>query len=289
MAAQTVCAVIVTYNPRETFIKNIVDIAAQADHVVVVDNGSSSDTGPYLDELEERPGCTIIRNVQNLGIACALNLGLKYALDAGYDWVCTLDQDSQVSDGFITKMLECFNRASDPGRIALIAPTYVDRKSGVTLQLKRAGDGQILTAMSSGSMVPLSAIRNLGFFDESLYMDAVDIEFCLRARRRGMLIVQSSAVLFHSLGQTSYHHVFGLHFGVTNHAAGRRYYMTRNRLTLLMRYARDWPWIWRESKTLLLDTAKIALVEENKLRKFRAIAAGIADACRGKVGKTVEL
>lgn len=157
------------------------------------------------------------------------------------------------------------------------------------MRLKRARNGQILTTMTSGSMVSMAAIRKLGFFDESLYMDAVDIEFCLRARREGMLILQSPAVLLHSLGQTSYYRLFGLRFGVTNHAANRRYYMTRNRLRLLMRYAADWSWTWRESRTMLLDVAKIVLAEDNKWRKFRAIAAGIADACRGKVGKQVEL
>ena len=289
MTAQTVCAVIVTYNPRPTFIDNIVNVAAQVKHVVVVDNGSSNETERHLHTLGTRPGCTVIRNRQNLGIALALNLGVKYASDAGYDWVCTFDQDSQICDGFISKMLEAYQRAPHPERVALLAPSYVDRESGVEMRLKRACNGQILTTMTSGSMVPLTTIRKLGFFDESLYMDAVDIEFCLRARREGMLILQSPAVLLHSLGATSYHRLFGLRFGVTNHAANRRYYMTRNRLRLLMRYATDWPWTWRESRTMLLDAAKIVLAEDNKWRKFRAIAAGIADACRGKLGKQVEL
>jgi len=289
VTAQTVCAVIVTYNPRPTFIDNIVNVAAQVKHVVVVDNGSSNETERHLHTLGTRPGCTVIRNRQNLGIALALNLGVKYASDAGYDWVCTFDQDSQICDGFISKMLEAYQRAPHPERVALLAPSYVDRESGVEMRLKRACNGQILTTMTSGSMVPLTTIRKLGFFDESLYMDAVDIEFCLRARREGMLILQSPAVLLHSLGATSYHRLFGLRFGVTNHAANRRYYMTRNRLRLLMRYATDWPWTWRESRTMLLDAAKIVLAEDNKWRKFRAIAAGIADACRGKLGKQVEL
>ncbi len=289
MTAQTVCAVIVTYNPRPGFIENIVSVAAQVGHVVVVDNGSSTEAAQHLHDLETSLGCKVIRNYQNLGIAVALNLGVKYALETGSDWACTFDQDSRVCDGFISTMLEAYKLAPCPKRVALLAPTYVDRESGVKMRLKRARNGQILTTMTSGSMVSMAAIRKLGFFDESLYMDAVDIEFCLRARREGMLILQSPAVLLHSLGQTSYYRLFGLRFGVTNHAANRRYYMTRNRLRLLMRYAADWSWTWRESRTMLLDVAKIVLAEDNKWRKFRAIAAGIADACRGKVGKQVEL
>lgn len=289
VTAQTVCAVIVTYNPKPTFIENIVNVAAQVDDVVVVDNGSSVETQRHLNELDTRLGCKVIRNIQNLGIALALNLGVKYALEAKYDWVCTFDQDSQITNGFISQMLEAYQSAPHPETVALLAPNYVDRDSGVKMRLKRACNGQILTAMTSGSMVPLTTIRKLGFFDESLYMDAVDIEFCLRARRQGMSILQSPAVLLHSLGETSYYRIFGLRFGVTNHAASRRYYMTRNRLRLLVRYAGDWPWTWRESSTMVLDTAKIVLAEDNKWGKVRAIAAGIADACRGRRGKQVEL
>jgi rhamnosyltransferase len=153
----------------------------------------------------------------------------------------------------------------------------------------RASNGEILTTMTSGSMMPASAMNEVGPFDESLFMDYVDIEFCLRARRKRMLILQSSAVLFHSLGRTTYHRLFGLAFGATNHSAARRYYITRNRLILLMRYAADWPWAWREWRAMLFETVKIVLVENNKWRKFRAMAVGTADALTGRVGKRIEL
>jgi rhamnosyltransferase len=83
--------------------------------------------------------------------------------------------------------------------------------------------------------------------------------------------------------------LFGLRFGVTNHSAGRRYYITRNRLRLLIRYASDWPWMWRESRAMLLDAGKILLAEDDKWNKFRAMAWGTVDALRGRVGRQIEL
>jgi rhamnosyltransferase len=290
MTAQSVCAVVVTYNPRSTFIDNIEAIAAQVRHLVVIDNGSSAaETEQYLCELETRLGCKVVRNHQNLGIAVALNLGVKYVIEAGFDWVCTFDQDSRVCDGFVSEMLEAYQQAPNPRRVAVLVPRYVDGDSGVGVRLRRAGNGEILSAMTSGSMIPVSTIHELGLFDESLYIDAVDTEFCLRARRKGMSILQSPAVLLHSLGRTTYHHLFGLHFGTTNHSPGRHYYITRNRLRLLMRYAFDWPWVWREIRGMIFDDIKIILVEDNKWSKFRAMAAGAADALSGRVGKQVEL
>ncbi|MGB0109498.1 MAG: hypothetical protein WBP52_13450, partial [Terriglobales bacterium] len=53
VTAQSVCAVIVTHNPRPTFIDNIVAVAAQVGHVAVVDNGSGGETEQLLQELEK--------------------------------------------------------------------------------------------------------------------------------------------------------------------------------------------------------------------------------------------
>jgi rhamnosyltransferase len=185
-------------------------------------------------------------------------------------------------------MQETYQRAPHPEKVALITPRYVDRETGIYLRLRRAG-GEILTTLTSGSMMPASAIRKLGLFEESLYIDAVDTEFCLRARRNGMVILESPAVLLHSLGRMTYHHLLGLHFGTTNHPPGRHYYITRNRLRLLSRYAADWPWFWREIRGMIFDDAKIMLVEPNKWRKFRAMAAGAVDALSGRFGKQIEL
>ncbi len=289
MTGRSVCAVIVTYNPQVTFIENIAMVAAQVGGVVVVDNGPSGATEQYLRELEGQLSCKVIRNPENLGIAAALNLGVKFAMQAGFGWVCTFDQDSRVSERFIPQMLETYQRAPDPEKVALIAPSYVDRESGINVRLRCAGDGEILAAMTSGSMIPVSVIRQLGFFDESLFIDAVDTEFCLRARQKGMSILQSPAVLLHSLGRTTYHRFLGLQFGATNHSAARHYYIARNRLRLLSRYAGDWPWVWREIRGMIFDDVKILLVEDQKWQKFRAMAAGAADALSGKFGKQIEL
>jgi rhamnosyltransferase len=287
--APRVCAVVVTYNPRPSFVENVAALSTEVDHIVVVDNGSSSETEVYLVGLEARLGCKVIRNHQNLGIAAALNIGVKYAMGAGFDWVATFDQDSRVSDGFISLMLETYRQAPHPEKVAVVAPSYVDRESGARWKVAPASDGSLLSAWSSGSLMPVGAIQSVGAFDESLFIDRVDTDFCLRARRRGMLILQSPAVLFHSLGRITYHRLFGRNFEVTNHSAGRRYYITRNRLRLLARYWMDRPWARRECWEILTENIAVLLVEDHKWQKFRAIIRGAVDALRGKTGKRIEL
>jgi rhamnosyltransferase len=284
-----VCAVVVTYNPSSSFVENVEALDGQVGHIVLVDNGSSDETGAHLTGLQLRLGCEVIRNPVNLGIAAALNIGVKYATEAGFNWVATFDQDSRVSDGLISLMLETYWNATHPEEVAMVAPLYVDRQSGVRWRQMPTADGGLLSTWSSGSLIPLSTIQRVGPFDETLFIDRVDTDFCLRARREGMLILQSSAVLFHSLGRTTHHRLLGRDFEVTNHSAGRRYYITRNRLRLLARYWRDRPWALHECREILTENITVLLLEEHKWQKFRAIAQGALDALLGRVGKTVEL
>lgn len=283
-----VCAVIISYNPGPTIFENIAALADQVDEVIVVDNGSSDDALSRLSEIEGL-GIKVLHNGSNLGIAAALNQGIDCALRQKFPWILTFDQDSRVTPGFVRGMLETYRSAGDMGSVALVAPSYFDQRSGIRVRCTSMRDGTIITAMTSGSLMSAAAIRVLGQFDESLFMDYVDTDFSLRARRRGMVILQSPSVLFHSLGRTTFHHFLGLRYGVTNHSWQRRYYITRNRLRLLLRYREDWPWVWREVRAFFLHGAKIVFVERDKWKKFRAITNGAAHAFLGKVGKQVEL
>jgi rhamnosyltransferase len=270
-------------------LKNIRDVLTQVDGLVAVDNGSSDAELEPVREASRNLGFHLIENGDNLGIAEALNQGVRWARSGGFDWVATFDQDARISDDFTANMLETYRENSNREKVAIVAPHYVDRESGIQGTSMRTDSAGILATMTSGSMMPVSAIERLGLFDESLFMDYVDIEFCLRARRKGMRILESQAIIYHVLGRTTYHRFCGLSFAVTNHSAARRYYITRNRLRLLARYIMDWSWAWRESKALLSETIKIIMVENAKWEKFRAIAAGAADALTGKVGKHAEL
>ena len=284
----SVCAVIVTYHPSAAMLENMAKVLPQVHGLVVVDNGSTAEELKALRAASQAHGFHLIENKENLGIAEALNQGVLWAKSEAYPWVILFDQDSKITDGFIPHMLETYHNASNREEVAIIAPTYVDVASGLHQPLMQAGNGEILLTMASGSMMPSSVLKNLGPFDESLFMDYVDTEFCLRARRKGMLIIQSSAILFHSCGRITRHRFLGRSFATTNHSVARRYYITRNRLQLLTSYASDWPWAWRETKAMLSEATKIALVENEKCGKFRAMVMGMIDAL-SRVGKKIKL
>jgi rhamnosyltransferase len=76
-----VCAVVITFFPDSGFPERLEKIAAQVSWVIVVDNGTTGKSEVNLERaLGVREGVTCIRNSENLGVAAALNQGIRQAL-----------------------------------------------------------------------------------------------------------------------------------------------------------------------------------------------------------------
>jgi rhamnosyltransferase len=286
----SVGAVIVSYNPSSDILRSIATLRPQVSSIVVVDNGSSEQNLAILRGARSEYDFELIENGSNLGIAVALNIGVREFRAEGYLWVALFDQDSCVEPGFIDSMLAASENAPNPSQVGIVCPVYLDTSTGIAFPIQRSKTGEVLSAMTSGSLIPTRLFDRIGAFNEPLFIDYVDIEFCARSRRAGYTIVQSPrAVLHHSRGRITRHRLLGRWFASTNHSAARRYYITRNRLWVLWQFLGDWPWSPKEVHSVLMDTIKVVLVEQDKLTKLKNILLGSADALRGRMGKRFDL
>lgn len=83
--------------------------------VIVVDNGS---TDQSMDKIQkENFKLKIIENKENLGYAEGNNVGIKYALENGADYVCLLNNDTRVDPDFLA---ELFKVAEKDSRIGIV-------------------------------------------------------------------------------------------------------------------------------------------------------------------------
>lgn len=283
----SVCAVIISYNPGADLLRNVLALSKQVDGVVIVDNASTGSALDTIKEVQEQTGCSVIRNDRNLGIAAGLNIGFRFAIDNQYNWIVSFDQDSTVTDGFIQALLDAGSNATAPG---LICPTYLDRRSMTEMVMPKLPSGEPLIAMTSGSMLHRTTYLKAGPFDEKLYIDSVDNEYCLRIRSMGMHIVQTNrAVLLHSLGNITFRRCLGRKLVATNHSPARRYYMMRNRLYVSVRYAHDWRWSYFVLHEIVHEVVAILFVERQKLAKIGYMIRGAFDFTRGRLGRQVPL
>jgi len=284
-SAADVCAVVVAYFPDEGFEERLRTILLQVARLVVVDN--TPDAISLSPEIKavwgERLHC--IANHANRGVAAALNQGLEYALQIGCKWLLTLDQDTRCYPGIVATLLRV-HEACEPGA-AVIGGNYFDTQN---LQLKVAtgGDAECLeqkTVITSGSLVDADVARAVGGFREDYFIDQVDHEFCLRVRAHGYRVVISrKPVMEHSVGRSGGVKLplFGI---LPNHPPLRKYYIARNTVVTVAKYWRREPdWCLRRSVRLLLGLLFMSTLEQQRLAKARAFAAGFMDGVRRRMG-----
>ncbi|WP_161626392.1 glycosyltransferase family 2 protein [Caldanaerobacter subterraneus] len=286
----SICAIIVTFNIGKDLFKCFDSVKDQVNEVVIVDNGSNQETTVILNEMEKNEKVKVIYNGVNLGIAFALNQGVKYAINKGYDWVLTLDHDSKVTPGMIDKMLSAYNKLSNNEKNStfIIVPRHVEerfyRNIDINDQLKPAF---VITEITSGSLVKTDAYRQVGFYDEKLFIDYVDHEFCLRLKKyKKKILYVPTAILLHNLGTVQVGNFLNKKVTYTNHSYLRRYYITRNRIYVWTKYLTIAPrWVIKDIVGFLKEIIKIVLYENDKKRKFKMIFKGITDSVKGNFGK----
>jgi rhamnosyltransferase len=281
----SVCAVVVTFNPGSDFVSNLNLLNSQVEHIVIVDNGSSGATLRILDSVQEQLCCTILRNKTNLGIAAALNQGCQIAVQKDLAWIATFDQDSTVTGNFIQALLLDAARVKNMG---MISPVYIDRFSMKEMRMPKTPAGTLMTTLTSGSILLTKTYLRAGPFNESLFIDCVDTEYCLRLRSIGFSIVESeNAILLHSQGRITFHKFLGKCLPTTNHSPSRRYYMIRNNLYVFFRYPGETSWIRYRSVDTFFEIIKILLFEKQKFSKFRFMIKGVVDYLLGRMGQQV--
>ncbi|MBS1800289.1 MAG: glycosyltransferase family 2 protein [Acidobacteria bacterium] len=291
-ARPSTCAIVVSFYPGPHIVQNVAALLQQVERVFVIDNGSVGNSLEHLHALRGMPLCHVHLLGENLGIAAAMNQGVKLAVDGGFKSIFTFDQDSSITPGFVVKMLAEYDDACRKHKkVGLVFPQYFDSRSGMHLRTVLDKNGDPYTAMTSGNLVLTEVFQECGGFEEAFFMDYVDHEFCLRLRNHGYSIVEcANAILLHSLGNLRTYKIVGLEFGCTHHNAGRRYYITRNRIYIYRKFLHsNWGWCKHDILSSIQELVKLVIFEEQKVAKLRNIWRGIRDGISGRMGKTVNL
>ena len=276
-------AVVVLYHPDESIIENI-KTYQQVRTIYAIDNSEEYNDN-LVKKLKQFENLIYINNKGNQGIAHALNVGAKLAIENSADWLLTMDQDSRFIENSL-EILIAWIKNNDTSKIGIVSPYHLTKnKANVYEKENKIIDE--LTVMTSGNLLNLEAFDNVGKFEEKYFIDYVDHEYCLRLRRNGYSIkVHKNCILLHSLGDVSFHYLFGRKIVCTNHNYIRRYYITRNRLNVMVKYFTSYPlFCIKEVKALVFEWIKIILFEKSKMKKQKSIFLGIKDFLFGNYGK----
>jgi rhamnosyltransferase len=290
--AEGICAIMVTYNGGAVIANTVGAIIGQVGQLLIVDNHSDAFTLECIASIKRHFPTKVrtILNPQNAGIAAALNQGVAFAVQNEFQWVLTIDQDSQADSRMIGEMLQTYEGHPEKDRIAIMAPHYVLLNStedeNECLHLNTAQHPQqVEMVYTSGSLVKTSIFARVGLFREEFFMDHVDSDFCYRLRRSGYKIVTDpKALLIHRLGNMRRARFMGRPIFCTHYSPARYYYRTRNSI-VLYRELKDWRLITRFITATIKELIKILLYEKQKVIKIWLIGKGILDGLLGHLGQ----
>lgn len=196
-----ILVIVVTYNGRQWCDRCLESLRASEEpvDVVVVDNGSSDGSVEYIHRMF--PEVKVIDTGENLGFGQANNIGLKKALDEGYEYVYLLNQDAWIEPDTIKKLKEAWR----PG-------------FGILSPIQRDADGN-----------PDANFRKKceSFLEEASARLVVEVPFVMAAHwlinRDTLLKVGGFSPLFHQYGEDDNYidrlHYHGLKAGVVSTAS----------------------------------------------------------------------
>ncbi len=293
--------VVVTFHPDEAVFDNLRHMVVECGRLIIVDNGSAPELQDRLSGVE---GAELIAFAENRGVAAALNAGAGRAIESGCRWVVAFDQDSRPQTGMVEALQATAVRQADAAIVVprILEPGDDDRPyRWVRAHPRWPGLFQrvscdttdlpaVTLAITSGSLFDLAVWRDLGAFDEALFIDYVDIDYCLKVVRAGRRVaVSADAWLIHELGARGSREWLGHDFRPMNHAAFRHYYMARNRVRVWGRHAWAVPhWALFDAGFAVYNSLRVLAWEKERGLKMKAILLGTWDGLRRKTGPCPE-
>ena len=289
-----ILSIVVLFNPDIEALERLIDVHSNNfSNTLLIDNTSGKN--PYL--LKKVPqSMHVIFNYKNLGLSKAYNIGINYAKIKGFRMVALFDQDTYFENNFSNIMLQNINSFFSYKMPAVYSPIYyneVTNKMGLNIfykfifMIKMIPDLSVKHTfpnhvISSGSFIPLNVLDDVGNMLDELFIDLVDIEWCMRARGRGYEIVSFSAArIFHNLGHSSIK-IFGKEIFI--HTPLRMYYYFRNSVYLNSKKYLPLHWkiieFFRNSLRFLFFMVFI----NDKKKYFRYIIKGIFDGLNRNMG-----
>lgn len=274
---------VILYNPDKDVIRNIESYIKYLDKLYVIDNQNGE---LITDELKNKyNNVEIIKHTENMGIAYSLNEVLGICQNK-YTYLLTMDQDSCFDIGIMDKYKKAISSFEWKQTLG-VGPKILDystppKCSDVSYQ-------ETMGVITSGNIISIKNAINIGGFDEKLFIDEVDYDFCYRGilKNYKVYIYNSGIYLKHSLGNTIEKNFIYRTLKCMNHNYIRKYYIMRNRFYVYKKYhAMNEKFFVKNylkaNARLIFD---ILFFEEDKFRKLKWALIGAKDFLFGNMGK----
>jgi rhamnosyltransferase len=269
---------VIIYNPKAFIIGNIKSYLNYLDVLYIIDNSEIADLQLINSLISISSRIIYVPQNKNIGVASAFNVAAGMAVTAKYGWLLTMDQDSYFPEGEFFDIWSSV--ADDDDKVGLLAASYTNKYDRWQKEYSKHFN-EIHFAVSSGNIINLGAWDIVKGFEDKLFIDEVDHDYCLRLRKNNYKILISKNVLMqHMVGEfyepaknnLSTKEKFVLHNPV------RYYYMSRNVLFVCKKYFFvDFKFVLGRLFYLIKLFGKILLYYPDKMTYLKFFLKGITD------------
>ncbi|GAB3656133.1 hypothetical protein GCM10028791_27740 [Echinicola sediminis] len=259
----------------------------------MVDNASEDGSLDKLKQEFKHP--VFIANDQNLGFTGGNNVGMRYALQEGFEYIMLLNNDTEVAPDFLVHLLNTFEQSPTIGAVQPLMYYMHDKAKvwnaggkwkkwrGDSLAIKHKMDGELsyFTDWITGCcmLVRAEVIKKVGLLNDHYFAYFEDVDWSLRMKSIGyQLAVVPSSVIYHEAGASSKSTNKGKEGTISPNV---HYLATRNQLFQLrnhvhMPYAVS-AWLYQLGKFMLYS---FYFLVRNRREKLAALLRGVVDGVR---------
>ena len=181
-------------------------------HILIYDNSKNNQT---LDKIYQTADFTYIHNPHNGGTAAAYSYAFELAQEVGASWLLLLDQDTKIPSSHLVAATNklCVTQGGEVAALVpyvkhgdkLISPAILNKYGSITPSacISNKKSFVIVTAVSSGVLIRVKLINDIGPFPKGLWLDYVDHWIFLRLSRLNRKVINFESTINHHLSVES--------------------------------------------------------------------------------------
>jgi rhamnosyltransferase len=278
-----IAACVVLYNSQQSVEQHISSYINYVGKAYVIDNTETKDR-PYQFSSVHQPKTTFIHDRKNEGIAKRLNQACTLAINEGFEYLLTMDQDSYFDESSIGLYLQCIENFDKKKQVSMFGVNYENQT-----QKESCDFVNVKSLITSGSIINLNSYEQIGEFDENLFIDLVDTEYCFNSIQKGYAIIQFPNIfMHHQIGTVSQQRSLkNLKTSLRSiHSVSRLYYMTRNLFYLNKKYKHHFKKELSAHKKDLINRIKNKLLySKNRYQTLQYLLKAYNDYRNNKMGR----
>lgn len=288
--------VVVTYNPDLAVLRHqFARLGEEGVRVVIVDNNSSNRA--EISALALKFAFSFNSLAVNEGVAAAHNRGIEHVRSKGGRFLVFLDQDSIPGENAFAILVDAYFTLSTGAKVGAVGSSYTLHDGHQGSSFVRFGwlhfsklfcrSGSLMLhevdfLISSGTLIPIAVIDDVGAMWEKLFIDHVDTDWFLRAKPRGYRFFGCCASnMSHGLGERTVKIWLGRWRTVPVHKGFRYFFMFRNSLWLYKQSYAPTKWISADLMRLLYILVFSGIIaterKENIKWMWKGVRAGFRD------------